>query len=150
MKKVMLIVGLIFLGGGFLIAQSNFIIDLLIQEKQATFGKTAYLVLSAGELIEEDASVAETLDVMEEQKWRLRDKNINEPVTEAEFSYLVMQAMKIRGGIMYTLFPSPRYAFRELKFYNLIKGTQGPTRIVSGEFVINTLGKIMQWKEENQ
>ena len=51
MKKVMLTVGLIFLGGGFLIAQSNFIIDLLIQEKQATFGKTAYLVLSAGELI---------------------------------------------------------------------------------------------------
>ena len=58
-----------------------------------------------------------------------------------------MKAFNLGGGLMYTLFPGPRYAYRELTFLNLLSSKGGPYREVSGLEVVNTLSRVLNWKE---
>ena len=48
-------------------AQSDSFVDELMLEEQAGFGKGVYLTLLAGGLIADDASIGESLAVLEEQ-----------------------------------------------------------------------------------
>ena len=55
-----------------------------------------------------------------------------------------MEIFNMKGGIMYTLFPSPRYASRELGFKGYIKSDYGAYRTVSGREAIQILGRILR------
>ena len=131
-------------------SQSNVVIDLLLNENQATYGKTLYLTVLAGGLIPEVSSVKQALHVAQDEHWVVRDKEVDDQVTEAEFCYMVMKALRLKGGILYTLFPSPRYAFREMKFRKLISEAKSPGDVVSGVHVVQTLGEVLEWRAQNQ
>ena len=60
-----------------------------------------------------------------------------------------MDAFDLPGGIMYRLFPGPRYATREIAYQGFIRGSTLPGRPVSGREVINILRRVMEWKEES-
>jgi hypothetical protein len=58
-----------------------------------------------------------------------------------------MQAFEIKGGVMYRIFPGPRYAGRELSYLGLIRGNGSPTRTFDGDEAIGILGRLLEWKE---
>jgi len=128
-------------------AQSNTVIDQLLNEDKADWGKTSYMVLSAAEIISENAEIPEALTKLEKQQWKLPAKKSENSITLGEYSYMLMKAFDIPGGIMYKILPGPRYAARELDYLNFIDNNKSPYRTLSGEEVLRIMGRVMEWKE---
>jgi len=66
-----------------------------------------------------------------------------DPITLAELSFIMMKAFDIKGGLMYSLFPGPRYAYRTMVSRNLIQGASDPALTVSGDKFLLILGKVL-------
>jgi hypothetical protein len=149
MRKIgLLVVFGLFCGAAILLAQSNDLLDELLSEEKASFGKANYLVLLAAGLIEEDMTVEQSLNFLERQNWGLKRRGENEPITLGEYSYLVMKSLDIPGGLMYRIFPGPRYASRELVYLGIGIEKRDPYGYLSGEEVVGMLGRALDWKEE--
>jgi hypothetical protein len=131
------------LGAG---AQSNSAIDELLAERQASFGRAAYMVLAARELLPEDATPEQAVQALAGLGWKLRVRAAAEPLTLGEYCRLVMIALQIKGGLMYRLLPGPRYAARELAYLGFIKGDRSPYRSLSGEEALRILQAALEWK----
>jgi len=131
-----------------LAAQSNDLIDALLAEEEASYGKAAYLALTASGLITEEQSPEQALEVLQEQGWRLDILTAGEPIKLGEYSFILMKAFHIQGGLMYSIMPGPRYAGRELSYLGMILGSPSPYRTISGEEAVRILGNILEWQEE--
>jgi len=148
-KKLILLLAFVLLGAAANIsAQSNEVIDALLEEETTSFGQAAYLVLTASARISDDTTPAEAAAEIVGQGWTVPERTAEEPLTLGEYSFLLMQAFELKGGIMYRIIPGPRYAGRELAYLQFIKGNTSPYRTFSGEEAIGILGRLMEWKEE--
>ena len=143
----LLAIGLL-LAAGSLWGQSNELLDVLFEEPEATLEQAAYLVLTASGRIPDDSSPAEAAASLRDQGWTVPERSADEPLTLGEYSYLLMQAFELKGGVMYRIFPGPRYAGRELAYLKLIRADTSPYRTLSGEEAIGILGRLLEWKEE--
>jgi hypothetical protein len=56
-----------------------------------------------------------------------------------------MKAFNIKGGFMYSLFPGPRYAYRELAYRKIITGRSYSTTRVSGERLLRILNRALAY-----
>lgn len=137
------------LKGGFVFAQSNEIIDKLLDEKIALFGETVYISLAAAGLIQESASIEESITILETKNWGIV-KSKDDPISLGEYSYLLMKIFDLKGGLMYSLSPGPRYACREFEYLGFIKLKPTPYRNISGEEVLQILGKLLTWLREHK
>ena len=133
----------------FLHSQSNTVIDELIEKENADWGQTTYLVLTAVELLDENEDIPGVMSALEAQQWNIDSKDAEEFITLGEYSYMLMKAFGLSGGLMYKIFPGPRYAARELDYLNFIDENKSPYRTLSGEEVLRILGRLLEWKEEN-
>ena len=131
-----------------LIAQSNQTVDRLLDERPATFGDAAYVILSAVGFVPEGATGEDAAAAVAERRLLSKTPSPTAPATLGEVCYLIMETQRIRGGLFYTLFPGPRYATRELASLGLLKGYTHPNRVVSGEEVMWILGAVLDWKEK--
>jgi hypothetical protein len=129
-------------------AQSNGVIDEVLGQEKADFSMSVYLVLSAAEIIPESATTDEALSALSEKGWGLAPPGDGATITLGQYSHLLMQAFGIPGGVMYRLFPGPRYATREAAFRGFVSDRPTPYRSVSGEEAIRILGAVLSWKEE--
>jgi len=127
-------------------AQSNQVIDRLMDEKQASFGDAAYVILSAAGLVPEDATGEDAAAAVAEHKLLQRVPSATEPVTLGQVCSLIVETQRISGGLFYALFPGPRYATREIASLGLLKGYAHPNRVVSGEEVMWILGAVLNSK----
>lgn len=149
LRKSTLLLALVLLAGavnGW--GQSNELLDALFEEPATNLGQAAYLVLTASGLLAEDATPTEAATALAGQGWIVPERAAREPLTLGEYSHLLMQAFQLEGGLMYRLFPGPRYAGRELAYLRLIRGDTSPYRSFSGEEAIGILGRLLEWKEE--
>jgi len=128
-------------------AQSNETLDSFLEQEKALFGHSAYMILTAVGSLPDDSSVVEASLALEESDIQFPSSPADEPITLGEYSFLIMQALEIDGGLMYRVFPGPRYAARELKYLNFIPGSAGPGRSLSGIEAIQILGRALEWKE---
>ncbi len=143
-RTVFISTTLIILGSAAGFAQSNDLIDALLDRETADFGSSLQLILSAGGLVDEEATSEEAYETFRSLGWRMRTKDLSDPLTAGELSYLIMKSLRLRGGIMYSILPSPRYAFRELVYRGVIPPQTPPGRIVSGEQVVRYLGAVLR------
>lgn len=132
-----------------LFSQSNTVIDEMLNKEKAGFGRTSYMVFTAAGILQDNATLEESLGYLGKLNWNMKNKESGEYITLGEYSYMLMKSFNLSGGIMYQIFPGPRYASRELFYLKLIDENRDPNRYVSGEEVIRILGRLMEWKEEN-
>jgi hypothetical protein len=130
-------------------AQSNEVIDELLEQEQARYGQAVYLVLVAVELLPEDAIEEEAIEMLEQTGWGIPIKAPEETILLGEYAFLVMKALDMPGGVMYAAFPGPRYASRELNYRRITLGRNNPYKTLSGTEVVSILGRAMRWKERN-
>jgi hypothetical protein len=128
-------------------AQSNQMVDHILQEEELTYGSAAYLLLLAsgdqGDEINATAAVARLAALGME----LPGRAANETITLGEYSLLTMRIFGIPGGIMYTILPSPRYAVRELAYRHVVQGHTYPRMSLSGERGMRILGRVLGQRE---
>ena len=64
-----------------------------------------------------------------------------EALTLKDTAFLVMNAFELKGGLMYSLVKSPRYAYREMVYRKLIQGQTDQAMKVSGPRFLTILDK---------
>jgi hypothetical protein len=132
------------LSGAGAYAQSNQVVDRLLDEKVATFGDAAYMILNAAGLIPETSTGADAASAVNAAGYLHGSRSETQPITLGEVCYLIMKTQKMRGGVLYSLFPGPRYAAREFTSLHLVKGISHPGRTVTGEEVMRMLESAME------
>ncbi|MBN1698096.1 MAG: hypothetical protein JW881_11330 [Spirochaetales bacterium] len=122
-------------------------IDILLEEKTVQSGTAVYAILSAGGIVSEDATIEEALGVLREKEWKLTIESADTPLTLGEAAYLLMKTFDLKGGVMYSIFPGPRYAVRELVYLKIITDRPDPSRTVSGRELIDLISRVIDRKE---
>ena len=127
-------------------SQSTDIVDTILEQEKTEVGHAAYMVLVAAGELSESASPGEAVSLLNEKGWNFSSKEADEAIRLGEYSYIIMQAFDIGGGIFYSLFPGPRYAARELVYKKFVTGGLSYLRDVSGEEALRILGRVLEWK----
>lgn len=144
MQKVIVALMALFVVALPLEAQSNTVIDALLGAREAAFGDAVYLVLSAAKIIPEKATPNDAVWALQAKNMGVAGRSAKEPITLGEYAFLLMKAFKVRGGIMYRLFPGPRYACRELAFLGLLEGNTAPRRRLGGEEAVRIVSRFLE------
>jgi len=131
-----------------LFAQQNTVVDGLLEEEKATFEKSVYLILAASGQIDEEFSSAEALQLITPKEWHVKVKNPDDPIPLGTLAAIVMKAFDFKGGLLYTIFPGPRYALREIAFRGFVQGRVSPYMYVSGAEAATIVRKALVWKGE--
>jgi hypothetical protein len=130
-----------------LAAQSNQLLDQLLDQPEAHFADVVYMTMAAARLVPETATREESLQSLQQQNWNVTMLPPDAPVPLGEYSFLLMKAFNLKGGLFYSLFPGPRYACRELGYLKIIAADARPGRSLSGEEAVRILGKVMARQE---
>lgn len=127
-----------------LTAQSNEQIDAILAEDVATTGSAAYVALSAAGLVDDDSPASRAVEIAVEAGWLPQGTAADEPATFGRFAYLLMEAMEVKGGLMYRMIPGPRYAAREFVYREWSPERRAPGEEISGQFLIRVTGNFLE------
>lgn len=144
------ILALLFFGmvvGGGAYAQSNQIIDAVLEEENLSYGHAAYLVLVAGERLSETASINEAASELEDLGWGIPGRAVSAAVDFGEYSYFLMESLGLKGGLMYRIAPGPRYATRDVAALGIAEGYALTGMGISGERALRMLGRALAYAE---
>ncbi len=142
---VLLIVFLVV--AGFAFGQSNEVIDRVLEEEQLTYGHAAYLVLVATDRLPDTASPQDAVSELETLGLAFESRSAGQAVSFGEYSYLMMEALEFPGGLMYRLFPGPRYAARDVSAMGIAEGYAMANMDVSGERALRMLGRGLAYQD---
>ena len=75
--------------------------------------------------------------------WLPKNTAAEDPISLGGLSFLLMKAFGIKGGMMYAIFPGPRYAYRTMVSRSFIQGAADPAMTVSGDRFLMILGNVL-------
>jgi len=126
------------------VAQSNETIDTILGEETATVGSVASVALTAGDLISDDSTPAKAVDAAIAAGWLPETARAPDPAGFGTLAYILMQVFEVPGGLMYRIFPGPRYATREFTYQGWSPIRIGPSDSFSGEFLLSVTGIFLE------
>ncbi|MDR0586325.1 MAG: hypothetical protein LBG26_03705 [Treponema sp.] len=127
-------------------------LDRMLETRELSAARAARFVLGAAELLPEYLSGADA----EDAAWTIAVENgwvpggPDDTLRLADAAFLVMNAFGIKGGIMYSIFHNPRYAYREMVYKKLIQGRGDPGFTVSGERLLRIIGRTLHYSGEDE
>jgi hypothetical protein len=138
---------LFFIGGAVsLCAQTAAELDLILEAEEISFAQASRFVLTAADAADGAMEASSVFDLAKESGWLPKQAAMDSPIRVGELCFLMMGAFHIKGSFLYTLFPGPHYAYRELDYFGLIPGRPDPGLKVSGERFLQILGMVSgQW-----
>jgi len=121
-------------------------IETLLNASAVSYAQAARFVLEASGVIVL-SSQREVFDYAVQQNLLPKNVSADESVRLDRLSLLLMRSFDIKGGLFYTLFKTPHYAYRELAFLNIIQGRHDPGMIVTGERLLFYVSRILSQRE---
>ena len=133
-------------------AQTASEMDALLEAETVSAAVLARFVLGSADLLAPDLSGQEAekaaYDMAAANGWIKTPSD--ESVTLKNAAFLIMQAFGIKGGIMYSLFGNPRYAYREMVYKKIITGRADQNMMVTGQRFLHILEKTISYAEGNR
>lgn len=123
-------------------AQSAEKIDGILESEKITAGHASYLILTALDAIPDDADFELAFSKMQENRWPPKVKTADDILSFKKYAFLLMKAFDIKGGMLYRIYPCPRYAYRDLRYLSIIQGKTDPDMPVSGTAALQMIGRI--------
>jgi len=120
-------------------------IERLLQQDRVSYRDAALLVLEASGRLdtEKQTSADDAFSFAAERGWLPNDAQANGDAALGGLSLLVVQAFEINGGVLFSLFKNPHYAYRAMAYRGIIQGRADPQMLVSGELLLYTINKAM-------
>jgi len=134
------------LSATFVFAQNAQDMDALLATETVSYEQAAWFVLGAADAPDFSGSAAEAFRYAAERNWLPAKAEPDGMARLDGVSLLVMQSHGINGGFMYTLTKSPRYAYRELVYLNIIQGRTDPEMTVSGDLLLFILTRVFYFQ----
>ena len=148
MKKTLLCTALVLLGASIAFSQSSEVMSEIIDSEKATCAQIAYLpALYANKITEDDSSnslgvmpaskdsssqTKAAFDALKSEAFFAEGDEADSVATVSKISFVYMKALGIKGGLFYTLLPSPRYAFKQFQSDGILSSKLEPSDFVSG------------------
>jgi outer membrane protein OmpA-like peptidoglycan-associated protein len=127
----------------FLSAQTASALEELLDSHTLSMHQAAWLVLEAANIPLMHEVNTDAFGYAVSQRWLPVNARPGDPIRLDQSSLLMMRAFGIKGGMFYRLIGSPRYAYRELTYLNVIQGRADPAMAVSGELLLFMVGRIL-------
>jgi len=129
-------------------AQTAVEIEELLAVKAVSYEQAARLVLKAADLPVFSAAASlpsgqEAFNYAAERKWLPKKAVIGQEASLEGVSLLIMRSFEIKGGLFYSLFKNPHYAYREMIYQDIIQGRADPQMAVSGEQLLFLINRLM-------
>ena len=128
-------------------SQSADDIDVLLETETISNQQAAWFVLNAANPDGFSGSPDEAFRYAIERKWLPANAAADGRARLDGVSLLVMQSHNMKGGLMYALTKSGRYAYSELVYLNIIQGRADPQMAVSGDLLLFILTRILLYQE---
>ena len=128
-------------------SQSAADMDELLETETINYQQAAWFVLQSANPDGFSGSPAEAFRYAIEHKWLPVNAAPEGRARLDGVSLLVMQSHSMKGGIVYTLTKSGRYAYRELAYRNIIQGRADPQMAVSGDLLLFMLTRVLFFQE---
>ena len=144
MKKILSIIICVFISSC-IYAQSADVITKILKSEKVSYGEVCYLSAVRQNLISEDATYAEAVDVLYEKGQTPVHLDVNEPAYLINLSYIYSKIWPdMSGSLMYKLTKgSPRYTFKLLKADGVLGDKADPNDTVSGFEALSILTTCM-------
>jgi hypothetical protein len=126
-----------------LAAQSNEFLDVFLGDELPSVKDVSYLVLVSTDMIGEDAGPDRAFELCKELGWVASDRAPDSKVSVSEYAYFLMKAFGRRGGVMFSIAPGPRYAYRELVGFEMIQGKSDPDAPLTGTSAMRIIGRCL-------
>lgn len=128
-------------------AQSSEKLSEMIKTEKTTIGQAAYLAAVYQGLTDEKADYSQAVQALASAGYIDAGADPEKPVELAELAYICTRIAGFSGGLMYKMFPGPRYAFRELKAKGFIPPVSDPSETVTGRDTIALFNSCLADKE---
>ena len=128
----------------------NAVIDSILAQKAITWENAAWLVGRATQLLDDNTTPADAVQKAVSAGWGPVSRSPEAPLDLRSYSYAVFKALAFPPGLMYRIFPGPRYALRELTFRKIVPVTLPPDKPVTGEEAMRYLQAAQDWKAAHQ
>ena len=137
------IAGLLLVAPVYLQAQTAEELESILKADYVTWSQAANFILRSTD----KSFKGSALEYAAMHGWTRRSAP-GDPITMAELSYLIMKSFNLKGGMMYSLFPGPRYAYRTMLSRSFLQGACDPSLTVSGERFLIILGRVLSAEGE--
>jgi hypothetical protein len=129
-------------------AQTADEMETLLNAPRINYAQAARFVLEASEtaVLQEPE---EAFRYAMERNWLPKNAGPGEEASLGGISLLLMRSFSLRGGIFYSLFMNPHYAYHERIYTKAIFGRTDPDQSVSGELFLHILGRVLYLTEPN-
>ena len=150
--RVLLIFLFFLLSALSLSAQTAEELDILLGTKEVSAAMGARFVLGAAGLIppELHGAQAEAAAYKAAFSKGWIETKANDALTLRDTAFLVMNVFDLKGGIFYSFFKNPRYAYREMVYRKLIQGRADPGMTVSGQRLLQILGRSLNYSGDSE
>lgn len=135
------LVCLVLPGKGF--AQTAEIMDQVISSSGLSVSLASYLVFVSSGKLPEDATTEQAFTLLQEMNWLEARGNPDRTLRFEEYAFLLTKTFGLPGGLLGSLFPVPRYAYRDLVFRGFLSGKGDPDDPVTGVEAVRILGKVL-------
>jgi outer membrane protein OmpA-like peptidoglycan-associated protein len=124
--------------------------DALLDSPEITWAQACRFVLPASGAPGEHAPAPAAFALARENGWLPKGAAADGPVNLRGLSFLIIKSFSIKGSALYALFPGPRYAYRQLDYLSLIPGPRDPALKVSGERLVQILGRVLDYRGDGE
>ena len=121
----------------------------LLNTKEVTYGQASRFALDAANVFSA-LNDEEAFNFAVQQNWLKGNVNHSDPARLDKIAFLLMGSFEKRGGLMYSIFKSPRYAYRELMYLNVIQKRASPSMYVSGDQFLFYVNRLLGLREIEQ
>ena len=128
----------------------NAVIDSILGQKAISWENAAWLVGKATQLLDDNATPADAVQKAVSAGWGPASRAPTASLDLKSYSYALFKALAFPPGLMFRIFPGPRYALRELVFRKIVPVTLPPDNQVSGEEAMRYLQAAQDWKAAHQ
>jgi hypothetical protein len=136
--------------GGVLHGQTAAEMDALLDTPEITWAQACRFVLPAAGALGENTPAPAAFATALERGWLPKGAAADSPVKLGGLSFLIAESFSIKNSFLYALFPGPRYAFRLLDYLGLIPGLRDPALKVSGEHLMQILGRVLDYRGDGE
>jgi len=139
-------------------AQTAAEMDQLLAAETVSAATAARFVLGSADLLQQGVSgpAAEkaAFEMAEAKGWIIQGKREkvkgkkedgNYAITLQDAAFLIMKAFDLKGGVMYSLFANPRYAYREMVYQKLIQGSTDQSIKITGKKLLQILDSTLRY-----
>lgn len=149
MKKLMLSIIFTVLCSFALSAQSSEKISDMLKSEEITFGQASYLIATYKEIISDESSYETAFNAMLNRNLVPGDYAADDLVTLKQAAFLCMWSMNIKGGLLYSIFKNPRYAFKELQAKGVLPTEVDPDIYITGREYLGLVNACFDFAEED-